>query len=332
MQIHDPDTPTVYAFQKTVMNQLPPWRWPLWGPWPPGESHHPPPPTEDEIRERAYLLSQRRPWCTTEQNWSDARQELESPWFLRWRPSLLRWIGASEKKGWDWIVTLSIPTTIAFGGWLVSYWNSNALNGIAENRQKDEALREYFKEMKSILLDKEIPEQARNSRPEVKGIARALTLTTLAQLKGEDPERRSAVFLFLREVGLPVLGSSDETGVGANLLKYDLRGTNLSEQNLSKVQAVDADLRGISALKTNLTGATLWGADLREAILIETNLSGAKLPGANLMEAVLYGANLKDVKWSPSTKWPHKSAFYGAKNVPPNLKEELGLDKRYLID
>jgi len=102
------------------VRRIPPWRWNLWGPWPPdGSSPQEAPPTDEEIRARADQLSKSRPWCTAEENWEDARLELNSPLLLRWRPTLLRWLGASEKKGWDWMdlsIKLSVPLTVALVG------------------------------------------------------------------------------------------------------------------------------------------------------------------------------------------------------------------------
>jgi hypothetical protein len=62
---------------------------------------------------------------------SDARSELNGPPLLRWRPFLLRWLGASEKTGWDWIglsLKLAILLTIALGGWYFSSINNTLLN------------------------------------------------------------------------------------------------------------------------------------------------------------------------------------------------------------
>ena len=172
--------------------RIPPWRWNFWGPWPPdASSRQDPAPTDDAIRSRADQLAKRRPWCTAEQNWSDARLELNSPHLLRWRPTLLRWLGASEKTGWDWIdllIQLSVPLAVALGGWLLGKMNSTRQNEIAQANQKDAVVREYIKEMKGILLDMTVADKARTPGSDVNGVdangvARALTLTALTQLR-----------------------------------------------------------------------------------------------------------------------------------------------------
>ena len=223
-------------------------------------------PSDDAIRARADQLAKRRPWCSAEQNWTDACLELNSAFLLRWRPTLLRWLGASEKTGWDWmelLLKLSVPLTISFGGWFLGTLNSNRQNEIAQANQKDAVIREYIKEMKGMLLDKTVAKEAKQPGSEANGVARALTLTALTQLKGEgegSEQRRTLVFQFLRDSNFPILAGSEKVQ-GANLAGYDLCGANLSEANLSEANLRRADLRG----------ANLSGADLFEA-----NLSGAK--------------------------------------------------------
>jgi uncharacterized protein YjbI with pentapeptide repeats len=318
----------------SVMPRTPPWAWPLWGPWP---SDSPSPqgkiPEHEKIQAIAAKLAERRPWCKAEENWIDAERELQSPFLLKWRPCLLRWLGASDKSGWEWIeflVKISIPLTIAVGGWLFSHWSSYTQNMIAEDKQKDEVLSVYIKEIKSMLLDKNIAKEARRSKSDARGVARALTLTALAQLKGEESERRSQIFIFLKETDFQILGGSNEE-FGANFYRYDLRGTNISFTNLARAQAWYADLRGASAGETNLSRALLWDADLRGAFLIKTNLSEAQLRnadfrGAHLIMANLRGADLENVRWDKETQWPGNEAFVGAKNIPKALKKELGLN------
>ncbi len=408
---------------KPVSGRIPPWRWRPWAPA--GATPTKAPPTDEEIKARSDQLAQRRPWCTDEQNLADARLELNSPFLLRWRPSLLRWLGASEKTGWDWMelsLKLSVPLTIALGGWFLGTLNSNRQNEIAQANQKDAVIREYIKEMKGMLLDKEVAKAARQPGSEVNGVARALTLTALSQLNGEESGRRSLVFQFLRESGFQIL-AGDENTAGADLTNYDLRGTRLDGANLFNSMLFGADLRAASFINSNLrnsifyganlkdvrfgntdlsgadlTGANLrgisfgwfrytskpnpdkpsnlsdanlsWadlsgsrlsGAVLRKANLYKANLSGAKLIGSNLSgaslgwaklsgaslsdadlsgailreadlsDADLRRANLSDadlqwVQWDGDTKWPNKAAFKGAKNIPPELKKQLGLD------
>lgn len=255
------------------------------------------------IRARAYRLAELRPWCTPDQNWTDAQQELKSPLLLRWRPRLLRWLGASDKSGWDWMefsLKLSVPLTILILGSLLGRWNDDRQNQIAENDQKDEVLREYIKEMKEILLEEKVAEKVKQIHSRERSLARALAVTALAQLKGVRQERRDLLFQFLRETDLPILE-------GHNMNQ----GTNLSF----------ADLR-----KTNLNSARLRGTDIRKADLSRAYLRSADLRGADLRGAALSGADLAAIKWDTGTRWPDKSAFKNAKNIPPELKEKLALD------
>ena len=260
---------------------------------------HRTPPSDDAIRARADQLAKRRPWCSAEQNWTDACLELNSAFLLRWRPSLLRWLGASEKTGWDWMelsLKLSVPLTIALGGWFLGTLNSNRQNEIAQANQKDAVIRDYIKEMKGMLLDKAVAKEAKQPGSEANGVARALTLTALTQLKGEGPARRTLVFQFLRESNFPILAGSEKVQ-GANLAGYDLseanlRGADLSGADLSKANLRGADLIGANLIRANLIGADLSGANLIGADLSGANLSEADLSEADLSVAILGEANL----------------------------------------
>ena len=144
---------------------------------------------------------------------------------------------------------LSVPLTIALGGWFLGTLNSNRQNEIAQANQKDAVIREYIKEMKGMLLDKTVAKEAKQPGSEANGVARALTLTALTQLKGEGPARRTLVFQFLRESNFPILAGSEKVQ-GANLAGYDLSGANLSEADLSGANLSEADLSW-----ANLSGA-----------------------------------------------------------------------------
>jgi uncharacterized protein YjbI with pentapeptide repeats len=364
--------------------RIPPWRWSLWGPWPPGSSPHKPPPTDDAIRPRAEQLAQRRPWCTDEQNWADARLELNSPILLRWRPTFLRWLGASEKTCWDWMelsLKLSVPLTIAILGSVLGSWNNERQIQIADNIQKDAILSKYLERMESLILDKNLKKATVGD--DVSSVARTLTLVSLSQLRGPNEDRTRAVLQFLQEAGLirakevrvPLEGAYLGTGnftyldlSQANLAEVSfsqahLSGTNFTKADLSGAVLVDADLMQAVLYKAVLQKAQLEGAVLREADLSEADLSGARLFGADLSEAVLSGANLRGadlrgavrsrtnsrwtkhsgigflysganlsgadlggILWDEKTKWPEKANFLGARNIPPKLKEQLGLN------
>jgi uncharacterized protein YjbI with pentapeptide repeats len=124
--------------------------------------------------------------------------------------------------------------------------------------------------------------------------------------------------------------------VGANLIGANLVGANLVGADLSgaaKLAGADlagADLRGADLEGADLGRANLNGADLRGAGLGRANLNGARLfeaslVGAYLLGAKLQGSNLENIKWDSKTKWPDKSAFANAENIPEELKKELGI-------
>ena len=263
---------------------------------PDGSSRQEATPTDDAIRARADQLAKRRPWCSAEQNWTDACLELNSAFLLRWRPSLLRWLGASEKTGWDWMelsLKLSVPLTIALGGWFLGTLNSNRQNEIAQANQKDAVIRDYIKEMKGMLLDKAVAKEAKQPGSEANGVARALTLTALTQLKGEGPARRTLVFQFLRESNFPILAGSEKVQ-GANLAGYDLSETDLIGANLRGADLQGANLSRAYLFRADFSDADLIDANLSRATLSDADLSGANLSRANLSEANLIGAKFKD--------------------------------------
>lgn len=72
----------------------------------------------------------------------------------------------------------------------------------------------------------------------------------------------------------------------------DLSGQDLSFRNFQRVNLSGADLTGARLLGSNLTGADLSGANLAGARLADTDLTGANLTGANLTRARLLGTRL----------------------------------------
>ena len=121
---------------------------------------------------------------------------------------------------------------------------------------------------------------------------------------------------------------------GANLGSATLKVANLSGADLGDVNLSDANLEG-----ANLSGASLERADLSSAKLHGTNLSGAKLVNANLenvqFKCFEYGGNgeekkrkcpnLKDTKWDENTNWQNIKGWEIVENIPPTLKQQLGL-------
>ncbi|MFM9102671.1 MAG: pentapeptide repeat-containing protein [Cyanobium sp.] len=247
---------------------------------------------------------------------------------------MIRFSGEKERSGWDWadlLLKVSVPVLILGLSTAYSVISSGRQERIALAEQKDAVIREYIKEIKGMLLDKKVAGEAKIPGSEANGVARALTLTALAQLKGEGPERRSLVFQFLRESNFPILAGSDKgKKPGANLTGYDLNRADLFKANLSGADLYEANLRSAYLSKANLSKANLSKANLSGSILPEANLSGADLYGANLSGADLYGANLSEadlegIEWDEQTIWPNRSKFQGAKNIPEALKKQLGL-------
>jgi uncharacterized protein YjbI with pentapeptide repeats len=387
------------------MARIPPWRWSLWGPWPPGhiEPHRIP---EEKIRPLAERLSKQRPWLSAEENWLAAEHALRQK---PWRPLAIRFSGEKERSGWDWadlLLKVSVPILILGLSTFYSCTNSRREEKIAWEQRESDVMTVFVKEMRPLMLDKNLKESAADA--EVRGVARGLTLAALSQV--HDPERKRLIVRFLLDSGLNAksgklfslseanLSGANLSGAslsGANLSEADLSGANLSDANLSganlsnanfsganlsdanlyKAKLIKADLSNANLYKANLKeadlssakliGADLSSAALREAVLYEAklikadlsnanlykaklnradlsnailsanlidadlsfaNLSGANLSGANLFGAVFSVADLNGILWDKAMSWPSKTAFWSAKNIPPELKKKLGLD------
>ena len=188
------------------------------------------PPSQEEIKAKAYFFSTIAPWRTPVENWEQAERELLNPGLLTPLKTFWRWSGFGEKsdrKGLDAWISLSIPVLLFVGSLLFNNWNGHRQSNMASEEKKDLVLREYTKEMKTILLDPITSLDVMKSGTASHSVARALTLTTLIQLQGDGmlgPERRSLVFQFLREANAPILA-------GANLSSLDRRGADLSGNN-----------------------------------------------------------------------------------------------------
>jgi uncharacterized protein YjbI with pentapeptide repeats len=83
---------------------------------------------------------------------------------------------------------------------------------------------------------------------------------------------------------------------GANLIKADLGGANLSEADLSAADLLGANLREANLSDADLSAAYLRGADLSRAELGRANLSRAELGWADLRGANLSEADLSEAK------------------------------------
>jgi hypothetical protein len=309
--------------------RITPWRWNLWGPWPPQEES--PSIPDEQIRPIAERLSKQRPWLSAEENWLAAERALRQK---PWRPWVIRFSGEKERSGWDWadlLLKVSVPVLIL--GLSTAYSIISAdrqekiakadkerQENIAREQREGEVVTNFIKEMQPLLVDKGLRSSAPGS--EVRGIARGLTLAALSQVK--DSQRKRLVVKFLLDSGLNI-----KPGNLISLSEANLYMANLYRANLSKADLSEADLIGAYLFGANLSGADLSRADLSRA-LIRANLSGADLREAFLWSADLSGADLRGtnfegVRWDEKTSWPSVDNFEGAKNIPPALKKQLGL-------
>jgi uncharacterized protein YjbI with pentapeptide repeats len=137
-------------------------------------------------------------------------------------------------------------------------------------------------------------------------------------------------FANLQEANLAYANLQGANLQGANLERANLEGANLEGANLERANLKWANLEGANLERANLKWANLkWAnlkwANLKWANLKWANLERATLEGTNLEGANLEKADLKDIKWNSKTLWPDKSEFTDAKNIPEELKKELGI-------
>ena len=210
------------------------------------------------------------------------------------------------KSLWDWLGLLGVPLVLAGLG----YWfqdkekdredkrqeqlKKNAKQNrdkdlqIADDKQKDETLKNYFDSMKELLLEKGLKRSSQEG-DEVRNIARILTLTVFRQL---DAERNRLVTRFLQESGLIAYGKDKSLPV------LDLKGAMLGSvrmPNSYRERPVDLDFADFTG--ANLTGADFIAAHLPVANLSHADLSHADLTGADLQGATLTDANLTSVRF-----------------------------------
>ncbi|MEO1210518.1 MAG: pentapeptide repeat-containing protein [Cyanobacteria bacterium J06638_20] len=122
----------------------------------------------------------------------------------------------------------------------------------------------------------------------------------------------------------------------AGLYRVNLQKAILDSANLQEAGLHRANLQRANLYSANLQEALLDSANLQEASLYSANLQGAILDSANLQEASLYSANLQgarlsstnlqDIKFDLFTQWPAKEEVVKAKNIPPELMQQLGLE------
>ena len=272
--------------------------------------------------------------ATSEEDWERAVYELKLSPLERW----WIWTGIPEKKGWDLFTSISLPLFVFLGGTLFTWWNNQQQQKladdnrvqdlrIADDKQKDEVLKNYFDAMKSLLLDEKKPLRKSGRNSESRSIARTLTLTALRQLnpaqdtrsakqsnseikyqpcvitpdsdnpnteksnnsdKGKPCNQRKALIIqFLHESGL----------IGFQLMgirSFTFGNPVPAVVELNQSDLSNADLSGANLHGANLQYANLHGANLRSANLGEADLRDANLRSANLRDANLRDANLSD--------------------------------------
>jgi Pentapeptide repeats (8 copies) len=218
------------------------------------------------------------------------------------------WTGFKEKKLWDVLQLLIVPTALAIGAFYLQETAKQRDLQIAEaNRQKDlqiaddrtkqETLNRYFDQISTLLFERKL--RTAKEGDEVRTLARARTLSTLRELDGE---RKGQLIRFLYEAGLIRVEkslikreSNSKTGTIATTVMprssvIDLKGADLSRANLSSKGALRDATFGLIAV--NLSGTNLSDANLSDANLACANLGGAILKGANLKGANLEKASL----------------------------------------
>ncbi len=161
-----------------------------------------------------------------------------------------------------------------------------------EERNRQEALKDYLKQMTQLLVNKNLSQQPSRSA-EVKA-ARALTLSVLREL---DLERRRHLIDFLQEAELIQYKCSEDPPAllkGANLTELDLSEANLVNAHLSNADLSNAKLNGAYLNHADLTDADLSYVDLSNATLTKANLRNANLREAKLSRVWLNEADLSE--------------------------------------
>jgi hypothetical protein len=213
------------------------------------------------------------------------------------------------KTLWDWLQLLLLPLVITAGGYVLTRsQNRYALQleerretearaieeqrilearTVEEERAQDAALQAYLDLVTQLLLHEKL--QLSSAGDEVRGVARARTLTVLGVLSGT---RQATVVQFLYEANL--IGSAKRED--GTLKKIDavvsLEGANLEGVQLEGARLIGACLTGARLVAAHLRRADLRGVDLSRADLRRADLSRADLRVANLRRADLTNCNV----------------------------------------
>lgn len=203
-----------------------------------------------------------------------------------------QWTGFKEKKLWDILQLLIVPTALAVGAFYLQETSKQRDLQIAEeNRQKDqqiaddrakqEVLKQYFDDISVLLLERKLRTAREGSDARI--VARAKTLTALRRLDGD---RKGQLIQFLAEAKL-IQGQSSVI----SLWNADLREINLENAKLVDVNFMKADLREANLRSTRVSDTTNFiGASLREADLSDMYSTypypRRRLPGVTISRRV----------------------------------------------
>jgi len=214
------------------------------------------------------------------------------------------------KTLWDWMELLIVPLFLVIGVGIFN-WSLRKREEFREDLEREQeqsrsqkiALQTYLDKMTDLLL----AEGLRDSPPdsEVRKVARARTITALAQLKGYH---KGSLLRFLYESGLilrsprphnPIIDLTgarfEKAGIAHAYLKGAyLRGALFREAGFYVSDLRDCDLRDTVMAYAKLQNADLRGADLSGAQMAEAKMRHTKLSGAILNQTILSGAELDD--------------------------------------
>jgi uncharacterized protein YjbI with pentapeptide repeats len=268
--------------------------------------------SEEQIRIKAYEISQKNPECSHEENYFAAIETLKDErrfWLFK---IFWRWTGFGEKKLWDFIQLLIVPIVIAATGATLQHFTKQSEQQDAKNKANQEILKKYQDEMLDLL------EKGLLSKKPNPTILISAQIKTITALKALDSKGQHDVIQFISgarlndlaekkgllyksQITKAILKESDLSGI--NLTEANLSGTNLTEANIT-----EANLSGINLTEANLSGANLTEANLKDsnlkdskcyrAILDKTSLNNANLTNANLFGAGLIGADLSQANLS----------------------------------
>jgi uncharacterized protein YjbI with pentapeptide repeats len=186
----------------------------------------------------------------------------------------------AEKKLWDWLQLLLVPSLLAVGGWWLNKSQKESEQKIETDRQQQKALDEFYNCVTDLMLKGDLFDGPKNK--ESRKIARIRTLTVLGTL---DAERKGQVIQFLYESGL-INKSPIVVLNGADLRNAALEGARL----------VGIEIRGAHFNRASLRGANLRESDIRGSDFSDADLTFSEFSNANIRQAMFPNAKLYDAK------------------------------------